>query len=47
MSATVEYSVPANTAADTIRMAALMKSADISAIVESSDAKRIASVLLA
>ncbi len=39
--------VSANTAAETIRMAALMNSADISAIDESSVAKRIASALLA
>ena len=37
MSATSECSVPWNTAADTMRMAALMNSADISAIDESSD----------
>ncbi len=45
MSATDSYSVPWNTAAATIRMAALMNSADISATEESIVAKRIASVL--
>ena len=47
MSATDSYSVPWNTAAATIRIAALMNSADISATEESIVAKRIASVLLA
>ena len=47
MSATDSYSVPWNTAAATIRIAALMKSADISATDESIVANRIASFLLA
>ena len=46
MSATSSWPVPWNVAAAMIRIAALMKSADISATVESMVAKRIASRLL-
>ena len=46
MSATSSWPVPWNTAAAITRIAALMKSADISAIAESIDAKWIASARL-
>jgi hypothetical protein len=46
MSATDSCSVPWNTAAETMRIAALMNRADIRATEESIEAKRIASALL-
>ena len=46
MSATCSYPVPWNVLGATIRIAALMKRADINAMVESMVANRIASCLL-